>query len=215
MFLVSPARAQEVQISPETDVYLNLTQNTRLWFQGGRAYEEGTPTQSGLGASLQFHIKPLLKLARFSQGQPDASTSRLLTVGVGYRYYTSPKSWPENRILLEAAPRVPLLWKLVVTDRHRGELRFINGSISWRYRNRLMLERQVFVRGYGFVPYVRSEFYYDSSCHEWSTTTLSIGSNFPIQKHIEFETNYQHQNHTGHVPNHQVEVVGLNLNLYF
>ena len=55
--------------------------------------------------------------------------------------------------MIEASPRFPLPWKIVLTDRNRGDLRMIAGDFSWRYRNRLSVERAVFIHSYAFTPY--------------------------------------------------------------
>lgn len=216
MSLVSQtATAQTVQFSPEVDVYVNLHQNARLSFQAGRILEEGIPNQAAFGSNLEVYVKPLLKLRTAAGQQPDQAKLRTLTLSVGYRYFTSVGTAPENRIVLEASPRFPLPWKIVLTDRNRGDLRMIAGDFSWRYRNRLSVERAVFIHSYAFTPYMRAEAYYDSRYSKWSATLLTAGASFPIKKHTELESYYQHFNQTGCTPNQQLENIGLKLNLYF
>lgn len=209
------ATAQTVQFSPEMDVYVNLRQNMRLSFQAGRVLEEGTPTQAVVGANLEVYVKPLLRLRTTAGQQPDRAKLRTLTLCVGYRYFTSAATPPENRIVMEASPRFPLPWKIVLTDRNRGDLRMIGGDFSWRYRNRLSVERTVFIHSYAFTPYARAEADYDSHYSKWSATLLTAGASFPIKKHTELEPYYQHFNQTGCTPNQQTENIGLKLNLYF
>lgn len=209
------ATAQTVQFSPEMDVYVNLRQNARLSFQAGRILEEGVPKQEAFGANLEAYVKPLLKLRAAAGQQPDRAKLRTLTLSVGYRYFTSAATAPENRIVMEASPRFPLPWKIVLTDRNRGDLRMIGGDFSWRYRNRLSVERAVLLHSYAFTPYLRAEAYYDSHYSKWSATLLTAGASFPIKKHTELEPYYQHFNQTGCMPNQQTENIGLKLNLYF
>lgn len=209
------AAAQAVQFSPEVDVYVNLQQNARLSFQAGRILEEGAPTQAAFGSNLEVYVRPLLKLRTAAGQPPDRAKLRTLTLSVGYRYFTSAATAPENRILLEASPRFPLAWKIVLTDRSRGDLRMIAGDFSWRYRNRLSVERAVFLHSYAFTPYLRAEAYYDSHYSKWSATLLTAGASFPIKKHTELEPYYQHFNQTGCTPNQQLENIGLKLDLYF
>ncbi|HEY5176378.1 MAG TPA: DUF2490 domain-containing protein [Terriglobales bacterium] len=209
------AAAQAVQFSPEVDVYINLHNNARLSFQAGRILEEGAPTQAAFGSNLEVYLKPLLRLRTAAGQQPDQSKLRTLTLSMGYRYFTSVGTAPENRIVLEASPRFPLAWKIVLTDRNRGDLRMIAGNFSWRYRNRLSVERAVFIHSYAFTPYLRAEAYYDSHYSKWSATLLTAGVSFPIKKHTELEPYYQHLNQTGRTPNQQLENIGLKLNLYF
>lgn len=209
------AAAQATQFSPEMDVYVNLHQNARLSFQAGRVLEEGAPTQAVFGSNLEVYVKPLSRLRTAAGQQFDQSKFRTLTLSVGYRYFTSVGTAPEHRIVLEASPRFPLPWKIVLTDRSRGDLRMIAGDFSWRYRNRLSVERVVFLHSYAFTPYLRGEAYYDSRYSKWSATLVTAGASFPIKKHTELEPYYQHSNQTGCTPNQQLENIGLKLNLYF
>ncbi|MGA3055792.1 MAG: DUF2490 domain-containing protein [Candidatus Korobacteraceae bacterium] len=209
------ATAQTVQFSPEMDVYVNLRQDARLSLQAGRILEEDTPAQAAFGANLEVYVKPLVRLRAAVGEQPDRAKLRTLTLSVGYRYFTLAGTAPENRIVMEASPRFPLAWKIVLTDRNRGDLRMIAGDFSWRYRNRLSVERAVPIHSYAFTPYARAEAYYDSYYGKWSATLLTAGASFPIKKHTELEPYYQHFNQTGCTPNQQLENIGLKLNLYF
>ncbi len=96
----------------------------------------------------------------------------------------------------------------LVSDRNRADLRFIDGEFSWRYRNRLTVERTVSILSYHFSPYVRGEVYFDSNYEKWSRTSGTLGGAFPISQHTEIEIYYEHQNDTGKSPNRQVECFG-------
>jgi hypothetical protein len=133
----------------------------------------------------------------------------------GYRYLQSAGDVRENRIVLETSPRFPLVWKILATDRNRGELRWIDGGPSWRYRNRLTMEREVSARSYAFTPYMRVEGYYDSRFNKWGATAWMAGIVFPIKKHFELEPTFQHMNETGGSANQQVETLGLTFSMYF
>jgi hypothetical protein len=51
--------------------------------------------------------------------------------------------------------------------------------------------------------------------HKWSTTALYAGCLFPVGKHVQFNSYYEHDNNTGKRPNKQQSSVGLALYLYF
>ncbi|MBZ5697451.1 MAG: DUF2490 domain-containing protein [Acidobacteriia bacterium] len=213
--LSQAATAQTIDLCPEVDAYVSLSKSARLWVQADRTREEGSPVQSEIGPSLQLSLKPLLKLRQLTERQPDKFKSRTLNLTIGYRYLQSAGNVTENRIVLEASPRFPLVWKILVTDRNRGELRWINGGTSWRYRNRLTMEREVSVGSYAFTPYIRGEGYFDSNFNKWSATALIAGIVFPFKKHFELEPTFQHMNQTGGRANQQVETLGLTLSMYF
>ena len=95
------------------------------------------------------------------------------------------------------------------------DLDWKNGSFTWRYRNKLTLERTFAIRAYHFIPYVAAEPFYESQYNKWSTTDLYAGSLFPAGSHAQFDCYYEHENNTGKHPNRQGEFVGLALHLYF
>ena len=117
--------------------------------------------------------------------------------------------------MLEATPRYPLKAGFLITDRNRTDLRSVAGDFSWRYRNRLMVERSFGIHSYHFTPYVRAETFYDSNAEKWSRTTEDIGCIFPIRRRAEIEPYYQHMNDTAKSPNRQTHGVGLALSLYY
>jgi hypothetical protein len=88
------------------------------------------------------------------------------------------------------------------------DLRFINDEFSWRYRNRLTIERSFKARSFEFSPYVRAEVYYDHKVTKWSRTTFGGGVTIPFRKHYEIEAYYEHQNDTSKSPNRQVNALG-------
>ncbi len=209
------AATQTLEFCPEVNGYMSLSKRTRLWVQGDRTREEGSPMQSEIGPSLQVSLKPLLKLHRLTERQPDKFKSRILNLSVGYRYLQSVSKVTENRIIAEASPRFPLVWKILATDRNRGEIRWIDGESFWRYRNRLTLERPVTLVSYEFTPYIRAEGYYDNRYNKWSAASVCVGLILPFQKHFELEPNFQHMNDTGGKANQLVESFGLTLSVYF
>lgn len=105
--------------------------------------------------------------------------------------------------------------KFLFTDRNRADLDWKSGGLTWRYRNRLQAEGPVAVRSYHLTPYVSAEVFYQSKYGKWSDTAIYVGCLFPIGKHSQFDTYYEHQNNTGKSPNHQLNQFGLTLGLYF
>jgi hypothetical protein len=209
------ARAQVLEFLPELDVYTKLTPGTRFWFQAKETREDGAPTQAEIGPSFDFYVKPLNVLKVRTLFDLDDSKQQLLVLSVGYRYLPSPGNPSENRILLMATPNVPLKGGLLVSDRNRMEVNFTNGNATWRYRNRLTLQKTVALRSYHPAIYASAEFYYNSRYDKWSSTAITGGWIFPLGKKIEINPYYEHDNATGVTPNQQTNAVGLILNLFF
>ncbi len=216
LFAPLPAICQQTaRFWPEIDTYVKLNPNLRLSFIASTTQEAGSIIGSEFGVNFDIFVKPLLKLKRFTVFELDESKSRLLTLRTGYHYLSSPGGPNETRVVLEATSRYPLKAGLLIADRNRADVRAIEGKSSWRYRNRLMLEKSVAIHSYHFTPYLRAEAYYDSRAEKWSRTTEDVGFLFPIRRRAEIEPYYQHMNDTAKSPNRQTHGIGLTLNLYF
>jgi hypothetical protein len=213
LFFAPAALSQTFEFLPEVDVFVKLDPSTRFWFQAKETREDGVPTQAEIGPSIDFYWRPLKNL--IPNGVDEAKTTFIL-LSFGYRYLPSSSAPETNRILLMATPRLPISAhsKLVISDRNRGEINFSNGDVTWRYRNRLQLEREITIRSYHPTPYANIEVYYDSNFQKWSSTVIQAGSQFPIRSHAEIDLYYEHQNNTGKAPNQQVNAIGLVLNLH-
>jgi Protein of unknown function (DUF2490) len=212
-----PALAQTRQLWPEVSTFVRLNDDMRFYFLATTVKEERESTEVELGPNLDFYFKPLWKRKRWILFPLDESKNRYLMVRIGYRYIrpVTGDTPPEHRGVLEVTPRYPLLHDVLVSDRNRIDFRLIGGDYSWRYRNRLTVEKLFSTGRFSFDPYVRGEVYYDSRFHKWSRTSLIAGSTFPITKHFEFESYIEHQNDTSGSPNRQLNALGIVFNLYF
>jgi hypothetical protein len=210
-----PTQAQEAQFLPEVDAHLTLNATLRAYLEAKDDRDGGDPTQFAIGPSLQIYLKPLIKLKKVTAFDLDDSKSRFLVLDFGYRYITAPDAPPENRMQEAATMNFPLIAQLHLSDRNRTDLDWKNGVFTWRYRNRLTLERTLPIRSYHLIPYVAAEPFYESQYKKWSTTSLYAGCLFPVGKHVQFNTYYEHDNNTGKHPNQQVNSAGLALYLYF
>jgi hypothetical protein len=209
------AHAQTFQFLPEVDTYYKLLPDLRLDFQAKETREAGDPTQVEVGPSIDYFLKPLLQLRHITKFDLDESKSRPLVLSVGYRYVPSPDKPTVQRMEVVATPHLPLFAKILASDRNRADLDWENGQFTWRYRNRLTLERSVTISSYHPAPYVSAEAFYQSQYQKWSTTALYAGCLLPAGKHFEFDPYYEHQNVTAKHPNQQFNQFGLILNIHF
>ena len=214
-FACLPARAQDTQFIPEVDGYLKLNSGVRTYLQAKDDREGGDSTQFAIGPSIQFYLKPFIKLKRVTVFDLDDSKSRVLVLEVGYRYITAPDAPSENRMVLAFTSNFPMKANFLITDRNRADLDWKNGSFTWRYRNRLTLERTFAIHSYHLIPYVSAELFYESQYSKISTTSIYAGSLFPVGKHVEFNPYYEHDNNTNKHPNKQVSSAGLAVYFFF
>jgi hypothetical protein len=208
--LSSRAVAQVDEFLPEVDFNYKLTSDVRLTFQAKSTREGGDPTMAEIGPSIEFYLKPLLRLKDINPSDLNEAKSRPLVFAIGYRYLPSPGSPPENRMEPTLTFHFPAV-KFLLTDKNRADLDWKQGKFSWRYRNRVQIEKRLTIRRYHPAPYASAEFFYESQHAKWSDTALYAGCLFPVRKRFEFDTYYAHQNNTGKRPNQTLNQLGLKL----
>lgn len=210
-----PASGQTFEFLPEVDAYYKIQPNIRFTFQAKETREAGDPTQAEIGPGLDFFVKPLVQLKNISSFDPDEAKSRLLQVSVSYRYLPSPDKPTVERLESTFTSNVPLVYKLLLSDRNRVDLDWSQNPFTWRYRNRVKLQRTFSIRSYHLTPYVSGEAFYLSQYQKWTTTALYAGCLLPLGKHVGLDPYYEHQNVTSKSPNQQLNQFGLILNVYF
>jgi hypothetical protein len=215
LFVGFRAHAQTGQLLPEVDAYYKVNSAVRIWFQAKETREAGDPTTAEIGPSLDFYLKPWIKLKDTTTFDLDDSKARPILFSIGYRYLPTPGEPPENRFEPVMTLNFPVGGEILLTDRNRGDLDWKDGKFSWHYRNRVQLERHASIHSYHLSPYASAEFFYQSQYEKWSDTAIYLGCLFPLGKHFEFNPYYEHQNNTGKSPNRQLNQLGLMLNLWF
>jgi Protein of unknown function (DUF2490) len=214
-FFAVPLPAQTFQFLPEVDAYYKFHPDMRLDLQAKETREAGDPTQVEIGPSFDYFLKPLIHLKDVTAFDLDDATSRPLVFSAGYRYVPSPDKPTTQRMEVVATPRYTFIAKSWLTDRNRFDLDWSNGQFTWRYRNRLTIERSIAIGSYHPSPYASVEPFYESQYHKWATTAIYAGCLFPIHKLFQLDPYYEHQNVTSKAPNRQYNQFGFILNIYF
>ena len=202
----------------EVNGYLRLNEVTRLLLRTSFSADDETRTWQGdFGVHFDFALHPVFR-RELSDGE-DVFNKRFLSFLAGYRYITSLGSgthYLEHRWLVEMTSRFPAPRKLVLIDRHRGEMRFMSSKgFSTRYRNKLQVERDFRPGGgFGFTPYAYGELYYDTRYDKWNRNRYAIGMRFPARHHFVPELYFLHQNDSESSPQH-LNAFGVTFNLYF
>ena len=209
------AGAQTTEFLPEVDAYYKLKPDLRVLFQAKETIEGGDPPTAELGPSIDFYLKPWLKLKDVTAFDLDDSKGRPLVFSIGYRYLPTPGEPPKNRLEPVLTSTFPLRGKVLLSDRNRADLDWKSGALSWEYRNRVQFERTLPIHSYHLSPYASVEFFYKSEYKKWSDTAIYAGCLLPVGRHVEINPYYEHQNNTGGKPNQQLNQFGLVLNLYF
>jgi hypothetical protein len=210
------AQAQATsQFWPESSVFVKLSDRTRVSFLSTTVKEDGDSTSGEFGPNVDIYLHAIAKRKHWAGFRLDESKNRTLMVRIGYRYMPTYGSDDpsENRALVEATARYPLVRGMLVSNRNRLDSRVIDGDYSWRYRNRLSFERELSLGPVRLNPYARGEVFYDSRVDEWSRTEFMAGASFPAGR-WEFEGYFDYQHDTGGSSNRTVRAIGGVVNLY-
>lgn len=149
LFVVAPARASSTdntrdEFWPDVDAYINLNSSTRIRLLGAfRNNQQAESWHGDFGAFIDVALKPVFR--RELRCREDVFDKRFLSFQSGFQYISRLGAGPphlEHRWSVELTARYPLPGNFVLSDRNRGELRFIREMpFATRYRNRLELER--------------------------------------------------------------------------
>ena len=173
VFSTQLSKAQEPttrnEVWPEIDVYIHVKPKVRLYLLGtvSKTAEDGELRNAqGFEAQIGAHI--------------DYIPNDHLILRAGYRYGTSvgdsDDPFKEHRLLTEQTLRKMLPGELLLSDRNREDFRFVDGDFSFRYRNRVTIEREVHLfRGRTITPYVSGEIFYDTRSSAWNRNRLAVG----------------------------------------
>jgi len=202
---------------PEVDTYISLNSATRLFLLSSfRNNQEGDAWHGDFGAHINFALKPVFR--RELRQRDDVFNKRFLSCQAGFRYISSLANgapYLEHRWIVDCTPQYPLPGKIIVSDRSRGEMRFISGKpFSTRYRNKLQLERDFAIGRFVYTPYINGEVFYDTRYDAWDQNRYSAGVQVPAGAHVVLETYFLRQNHSRSASPH-VNAFGLRFRFYF
>jgi len=207
------------EVWPEIDVYIHIKPKVRLYLLGtaSRSFEDGDffngqRFEAQVGAHVDYIPNPNVILR------------------TGYRYGTAvgdnDDGFREHRFLTEQTLKKLLPGDLLLSDSNREDFRFIKGDFSFRYRNRVQIEREFRVfKGRTMTPYVSGAIFYDTRYDIWNRNRFAVGvmtslkrgplRRMLLPKHqIIFDLYYLHQNDSRSTPNH-INGLGAVLAFYF
>lgn len=169
MLAQQPTSGAPTQLWREVDVYVPVDEKVRLFFLFSitKARETRENTEGQFGAHTDYTV------------------NKRLTLRAGYRYgfsLTETDPFKEDRPIAEQTYHERLPLKILLSDRNRQELRIVNGDFSFRYRNRLRLEREFLLPGRSITPYGSIEVYHDSRFNVWNRNRLTAGVQIQLRK---------------------------------
>jgi hypothetical protein len=216
-------RAQEPtthkEFWPEIDVFIHLKPKVRLFFLGtvSKSVEDGELRNAqAYEAQIGAHL--------------DYIPNEHVILRTGYRYGSAVGSnsdpFREHRFLTEQTLRKMLPGDLLLSDRNREDFRFVNGDFSFRYRNRVTVEREFLLIGKRTItPYVSGEIFYDTRYDVWNRNRYAVGVQTSLRRgalmkmllpkrQIILDLYYMRQNDSRSDTPH-VNALGAALSFYF
>ena len=181
------APATRNEFWPEINVYFHPGPKLRLYLMG-------TLSREREGA----HVLAEEPFEGYTGAHLDFIPNKNVILRTGYRYGSSLNGadpFKEHRIVVEQTLRRLLPGKFLLSDRNRQDFRFVDGDYSFRYRNRLTLEREFVFRERAITPYTSGELYFDSRFKIWNRNRYAFG----LQLHLRRKGPLQ-----GLLPEHQV-----------
>src|SRR5208283_2588106 len=125
------AGAQTLGFLPETDVYLKINSSIRMDLEAKDDRDAGASTQFAIGPTIQFSLKPLVRLKNVKTFDLDDAKKRPLIVELGYRTLTAPDKPITNRMETIVTTNFPLKFAFHFSDRNRADLDWQNGAFTW------------------------------------------------------------------------------------
>ena len=113
----------------------------------------------------------------------------------------------------EATGRVHLPALLLMSDRSRIDLRWLNGDFRWRYRNRLKFERTFHGGRFEFTPDGHGEVFYSAEQRKWTRLRYAAGMEWTITRRIVLEGYFLRQNDWASSPQF-VNALGVVMQFY-
>ena len=202
---------------PEVNVFINLGERSRLFamYSATRQESLGTYADGQTGIYFDFWIIPPFR--RRVNSHADLSRSKMLLVRSGY-LFSRPKNdsgaATEHVLTIEGTGRAHLPASLLLSDRSRVDLRWINGAFRWRYRNRLKLERTFRSGWLELTPYGYVEGFYSVDTKRWTRLRYAAGAEWAVTRKIVLEGYLLRQNDWGSSPRF-VNAVGVVAQFYF
>jgi len=197
--LLTPAFSQNQTTNefwPEAQLFYELQPGLRLVISAKRERDiDFKNTETGAELEYSFHRRrPIIDSPWVDL---DATRRALVSIRIGYKYklaFDEPRPVHENRPHAEFTTRKVFIGNILVSNRALWEFRLISGSpYSWRYRNRLQVEKDLRLNRYSFTCYLAGEPFYNSGKSSWNQFRFSTGVVLPVGRRLAVEPYYLRQ----------------------
>jgi hypothetical protein len=208
--------ADSTEFWPETNVFLNLGPQTRLFVDS--AFAKGLQSDQrtlDLAAYIDVSLTPIRK----ERQSLDWQRARYLWARIGFdRIFNSTDDSgaevAENRGIVSLYAKALLPAGVVAEGRVRADLRWIGDDYSTRYRARIEFTREFTVADHTVVPFFNVEWFYDTRYDGWARTLWMLGPEITVNDHFRYEVYVSRQ--VDALPKKSdLNAFGLNLKWYY
>lgn len=198
--------APETDAQNWNDAQLAIPVNKKLDFnlygqlRLGRKFRDFVDENLGIGTGLTYKPNKYLQLAP------------------SYSYLVNRPSRNRNaserRLNLPVTVISPKFRGFTVSNRNLFERRWRKPVNSWRYRNRLQVERTFKPNNFEFRLFASDEVFYDFRARSWARNRFAVGVGKPISRQLSFDVYYLRQNDGRSRPG-DLHVIGTGLRIRF
>ena len=185
-----PAAAADAhEVWPEASAFVDLSRQTRLYFDAAYASGAESDTQAlDLVACVDVSMVPLVRPWLRSD---DWARRRYFWARVGYTHVGKQEGGElkagENRGVVALFAKAPLPGRVWLEARARVDLRWLGDEYSTRYRARLEANRDFTLGRFPLTPYFNAEAMYDTRYEGWTRALYQAGSEVTVSRRFRFE----------------------------
>lgn len=212
----SPAQDHHVarQFDPTITVDLDVGRFRYDFYVGREKSEELEAGDTIFGAGVRFRAKPIFKT--FFDAI-DTDKKHVLVLRMGYEYRHGGEDGFDSNThtaMTDATLRWGFPKKVLMADRNRAELRWIDGEASFRYRNRLLFERPFTIFKRKVAPYASAEAYWDGRFTSWNKFRYTAGAEVQAVWRTTVDVYYARERCVT-CPDPHTDILGANITLFF
>lgn len=199
------AQNSSIEFWPETDIWYRLNPSWRLSsLIAITKYNESKNRDLSINIQADYawgHTKhPIYR--RLVDGEREQSMKAWLARSgymKGWSLGENSGNYSEDMFFAEIHRRIPLKGEILLSHRFRTDLRWLgdNSDFSYRFRYRLMLEKEYKSGKYSIVPFINVEPYWDSRYVTFNRVRAIAGATVVRESRLALESNitYQYDSH--------------------
>ena len=204
LFQTAAAQNTSFEFWPEADIWYRLSPSWRLSaFVPVTKYHESKYRDLNIYLQADYawgKTKHIFQRRLMDENRIQEMKAWLVRGGFmeGWSLGENAGNYTEDMLFAEIHRRIPIKGRVLLSHRFRTDLRWVgeDPAFSYRYRYRLMIERECYAGNFSIVPYINAEPYWDSRYLEFSRLRLIGGATASWVPRFAVESNitYQYDN---------------------